>query len=41
MDQAYDAGTHRIFIGRVVAARRGEAKPLLYCDRAFRRMTDY
>lgn len=39
--EAYDAGTHRIFIGRVVAARRGEARPLVYCNRAFARVTDY
>lgn len=33
-----DAGTHRIFIGRVVAAHRGAADPLIYCNRAFRRI---
>jgi flavin reductase (DIM6/NTAB) family NADH-FMN oxidoreductase RutF len=33
-----DAGTHRIFIGRVVAAHRGEAAPLVYCNRAFGRI---
>jgi flavin reductase (DIM6/NTAB) family NADH-FMN oxidoreductase RutF len=41
MEQAYDAGTHRIFIGRVIAARQGEAKPLVYCNRAFARVSDY
>lgn len=34
-----DAGTHRIFIGRVLAAHRGSAEPLVYCNRAFRRIT--
>ncbi|WP_374330854.1 flavin reductase family protein [Aestuariivirga sp.] len=33
-----DAGTHRIFIGRVVAAHSGAADPLVYCNRAFRRI---
>lgn len=32
-----DAGTHRIYIGRVVAAHKGDADPLIYCNRAFRR----
>ena len=41
MDQAYDAGTHRIFIGRVVAARRGTTDPLVYCNRQFRRIAAY
>lgn len=36
-----DAGTHRIFIGRVVAAHRGEADPLVYCNRAFRRIVHH
>ena len=35
---AYDAGTHRIYIGRVVAAKRGEAAPLVYHNRAFGRV---
>ncbi len=38
IDQHLDAGTHRIFIGRVVAAHRGSAEPLVYCNRAFRRI---
>jgi flavin reductase len=33
-----DDGTHRIFIGRVVAAHSGAADPLVYCNRAFRRI---
>lgn len=37
--QSLDAGTHRIFIGRVVAAHKGDAEPLVYCNRAFRRIT--
>lgn len=32
-----DAGTHRIVIGRVLAAHPGAAEPLIYCNRAFRR----
>lgn len=36
--QHLDAGTHRIFIGRVLAAHRGEATPLVYCNRAFQRV---
>ena len=39
--QSLDAGTHRIFIGRVVAAHKGEADPLVYCNRAFRRITQH
>ena len=33
-----DAGSHRIFIGRVVNARRNSAEPLVYCNRAFGRV---
>ena len=40
-DAAYDAGTHRIFVGRVVAAHRGASDPLVYCNRAFARVTGY
>jgi flavin reductase len=36
-EEAYDAGTHRIFLGRVIAARRGDSEPLVYCNRQFRR----
>lgn len=36
-----DAGTHRIFIGRVLAAHRGAADPLVYCNRAFRRIVHH
>ena len=36
-----DAGTHRIFIGRVIAAHRGAADPLVYCNRAFRRIVHH
>jgi flavin reductase len=35
IDIAYDAGTHRIFIGRVLAARHGKAGPLVYSNRTF------
>jgi flavin reductase len=36
-----DAGTHRIYIGRVVAAHKGDADPLVYCNRAFRRIVNH
>ena len=36
-----DAGTHRIYIGRVVATQCGAAEPLVYCNRAFRRITNH
>lgn len=36
-----NTGTHRIYIGRVVAAHKGDADPLVYCNRAFRRITDH
>jgi flavin reductase len=35
--ETHEAGTHRIFIGRVVAARRGTLEPLVYADRSYRR----
>lgn len=35
---SFDAGTHRIFIGRVVAARKSDAEPLVYYNRAYRRI---
>ena len=38
LDAAHDAGTHRIYIGRVIAAHRGEAEPLIYCNRKYRRI---
>ena len=37
LDSAIDAGTHRIFIGRVVAAGAGSVDPLVYAARDFRR----
>jgi flavin reductase len=36
-----DAGTHRIYIGRVFATRCGSAEPLVYCNRAFRRIVNH
>ena len=33
--------THSIFIGRVVAAHRGAADPLVYCNRAFGRIVTH
>ena len=41
MHDRLDAGTHRIFIGRVVAAHSGAADPLVYCNRAFRRIVTH
>ena len=38
---SHDAGTHRIYIGRVIAAHKGEAEPLVYCNRAFRRIMNH
>jgi flavin reductase len=35
--ETHDAGTHRIFIGRVVSARRGTLEPLVYASRSYRR----
>ena len=35
-----DAGSHRIFIGRVVNAKRNTAEPLVYCNRAFGRVAE-
>lgn len=37
VDSIHDAGTHRIFIGRVVAAERGSHAPLVYSSRTFGR----
>ena len=34
-----DAGTHRIFVGRVLSALHNHADPLIYCNRSFGRMT--
>jgi flavin reductase (DIM6/NTAB) family NADH-FMN oxidoreductase RutF len=39
--EAIDAGTHRIYIGRVVAAHKSDAEPLVYCNRAFRRIMNH
>jgi flavin reductase (DIM6/NTAB) family NADH-FMN oxidoreductase RutF len=35
----HDAGTHRIFIGRVIAAERGSTPPLIYSSRSYGRLT--
>ncbi len=37
VDTGLDAGTHRIFIGRVVAAEAGSLEPLVYAARDFGR----
>jgi len=37
IDSAIDAGTHRIYIGRVVSAEAGTLDPLVYAARDFRR----
>ena len=33
-----DVGSHRIFIGRVINAKRNAVQPLIYCNRAFGRV---
>jgi flavin reductase (DIM6/NTAB) family NADH-FMN oxidoreductase RutF len=38
VESIHDAGTHRIFIGRVISAERGLAPPLIYSNRNFGRM---
>lgn len=40
LEAAYDAGSHRIFIGRVVEALGGDGDPLVYARRAYRRITN-
>ncbi len=35
VDTIHDAGTHRIFIGRVVSAHRGDSPPLIYSNRSY------
>jgi len=40
VDTIHDAGTHRIFIGRVIFADRGETPPLIYSSRTYGRMSD-
>jgi flavin reductase len=39
VDTIHDAGTHRIFIGRVVSAIRGASPPLIYSNRTYAGMT--
>jgi flavin reductase len=39
IDTSHDAGSHRIFIGRVLSARTGTGEPLIYANRAFMRTT--
>ena len=34
----HDAGTHRIFIGRVIVAERGSEPPLIYSSRSYGRL---
>lgn len=41
IETIHDAGTHRIFIGRVVAAARGSSPPLIYSNRSFGRMAPF
>lgn len=40
LHEALDAGTHRIFIGKVVKAHKYEADALAYSQRGYRRLTD-
>lgn len=41
VETIHDAGTHRIFIGRVVSAVRGDSAPLLYANRSYGRMNSF
>lgn len=40
VDQSFDAGTHRIFVGAVKAVRHGNANPLVYLNRRFARVAN-
>ncbi len=40
LDSASDAGTHRIFIGRVLEARHQSMSPLVYAQRQYRQVTE-
>ena len=35
VETAFDSGSHTVFIGRVIAASKGDANPLLYTGRAY------
>ncbi len=37
IDSIHDAGTHRIFIGRVQSAERGTGTPLIYANKSYAR----
>ncbi len=41
VDSIHDAGTHRIFIGRVIAASSGTHAPLIYSSRSFGRTAPF
>ncbi len=41
IESIHDAGTHRIFIGRVIAAARGKSPPLIYSNRTFGRISGF
>jgi flavin reductase (DIM6/NTAB) family NADH-FMN oxidoreductase RutF len=38
LDSFHDAGTHRIFLGRVISALRGNTEPMVYSNRQYGRM---
>jgi flavin reductase (DIM6/NTAB) family NADH-FMN oxidoreductase RutF len=40
VDQFFDAGTHRIFVGAVKSVRYGNANPLVYHNRRFARVAN-
>ena len=40
VDQFFDAGTHRIFIGAVKSVRQSSANPLVYHNRRFARVSN-
>jgi flavin reductase (DIM6/NTAB) family NADH-FMN oxidoreductase RutF len=38
LESFHDAGTHRIFLGRVISALRGDTEPMVYSNRSYGRM---
>jgi flavin reductase (DIM6/NTAB) family NADH-FMN oxidoreductase RutF len=38
LESFHDAGTHRIFLGRVISALRGDTEPMVYSNRHYGRM---
>ena len=40
LESFHDAGTHRIFLGRVISALRGDTEPMVYSNRSYGRMIE-